>query len=118
MSKFTIDFFELMFLAEACIPPQPIARSMFWIDLCDKHYHEMSSDERKRLFDWLTPKIDLSNEDCKYFYARFDPNNQYCLKATYQGETSEINCFLHDGKYTISHNCFIADEFIDKVKKA
>ena len=109
MSKFTIDFFELMFLAEACIPPRPIARSMFWIDLCDKHYHEMSSDERKHMFEFLREKIDTTWEYCRYFYARFDPDNQYSLQG--------INCFLHDGRYMISHNCFIADEFIDKVTK-
>ena len=30
MSTFEIDFFELAILAEACIPPRPIARAMFW----------------------------------------------------------------------------------------
>jgi len=40
--RFKIDFLELYFLAEACIPPRPIARAMFWDDLCDKYYHEMT----------------------------------------------------------------------------
>lgn len=29
MAKITIDFFELAFLAESCIPPRPIARASF-----------------------------------------------------------------------------------------
>ena len=35
MSTFQIDFFELAFLAEACIPPVPIARASFFADLSD-----------------------------------------------------------------------------------
>jgi hypothetical protein len=53
MSNFTIDFFELAFLVEACIPPRPIARSMFFDDVSDIHYHKMTKEERQRLFDWI-----------------------------------------------------------------
>ena len=45
MSEFKIDFFELAFLAEACIPPVPIARAMFFADLSDKYYHQMTQEE-------------------------------------------------------------------------
>ena len=38
---FTIDFFELMFLAESVIPERPIARSMCFDDFSEKHYHKM-----------------------------------------------------------------------------
>jgi len=33
MNKFEIEFDELCFLTEACIPPVPIARAMFWEDM-------------------------------------------------------------------------------------
>ena len=77
MSEFKIDFFELAFLAEACIPPVPIARACFFDNLCDKYYHIMSQDERNKLFEWLLPKLDLSNDDCIHFVKRFEIWNQY-----------------------------------------
>ena len=52
--EFTIDFFELAFLAEVCIPPVPIARHKFWIDLIDKHYQNMEDKDRTHLFEWIT----------------------------------------------------------------
>lgn len=60
MSKFEIDFFELLFLAEVCKPPRPIARAMFWQDLCDKHYHTMSENERLKMYDFLNKDLNLS----------------------------------------------------------
>ena len=53
MSKFSIDFFELSFLAEACIPQRPIARSMFWNNLTDVYWEQMSEQERASLFAWM-----------------------------------------------------------------
>ena len=41
-NKFNIDFFELCFLAEACIPPRPIARAMFWDTLINEHYYNLT----------------------------------------------------------------------------
>ena len=44
MSDFTIDFFELAFFAEACIPPSPIARAMFWQNLTKRYWSQMTED--------------------------------------------------------------------------
>lgn len=112
MSNFTIDFFELAFLVEACIPPKPIARSMFFDDVSDKHYHKMTKEERQRLFEWISPKLDLENENCRYFYARFNPENQYLLSCFYHGKTEEIESFRFDDKYHTSKNTFINPEYI------
>lgn len=115
MSEFKIDFFELAFLAEACIPPVPIARAMFFADLSDKHYSQMTQEERNRLFEWLVPKLDLSNEDCQHFYARFNRHNQYKVKHTYNGRTDETYAYKFNDKYHVSRNRSINEDYIDCV---
>lgn len=120
MSTFTIDFFELSFLAEAYIPPVPIARSMFWDELCDKHYHKMTPDERKHLFGWIqeSPKFDLYNEDCQYFYARFNPANQYRVRCFYDGEAQEVDCFRFNDRYHTRKNTSINEEYVTNIERA
>lgn len=49
-NKFSIDFFELMFLAESVIPERPIARSMCFDSFSEVHYHKMSESQRKQFF--------------------------------------------------------------------
>ena len=115
MNKFEIDFFELAILAEACIPPTPIARACFFENLSEKYYSQMTNDERNRLFEWLSPKLDLNNEDCQHFYARYNSKNQYRVKMTYNGETKELDAYLFDGEYHISKNQFIDEKYIDSV---
>jgi hypothetical protein len=99
--KFKIDFFELAFLVEACIPPVPIARGMFWDDVINQYYHEMTSDERVRLYDWIHKSWVYSKglkegiEDIKVFEARFDPTNQYKVYTKNQ----VFDTFLYKGYY-------------------
>ena len=121
-SRFDIDFTEFAFLVEACIPPRPIARAMFWKDVCDKHYHSMTSSEREKLFDWIprNPAFDLKNEDCAYFYARFNPENQFVVKCK-NGEKGEgtvkLNCFKYNNRYHTSKNSLIVEEWILEVSE-
>ena len=115
--KFEIDFFELMFLAEACIPPKPIARATFWDDLCDKHYYKMSADQRKKVYTWLKDKLNLKEEDSKYFLARFNPDNQYIVTTVLDGEIEAIKCFYNAGKYHINKTCTINNEYITEINK-
>lgn len=116
MTKFEIDFFELIFLAEACIPPRPIARSVFWSALCDKHYQRMSHDERARAFDWIKPKLDLDNKDCRLFYARFNPKNQFRIKATFEFKQEEFDTFKFNDEYHISETIHIDFDCIDSIR--
>jgi len=88
---FQIDFFELAFLAEACIPPRPIARAMFWQHLTDQYWYQMSEAQRAHLFNWLqkNPYYEESlakEEETQIFHARFDPNNQYLVYTNYQNK--------------------------------
>jgi len=84
MSTFTIDFFELAILAEACIPPRPIARAMFWQSLTDKYWYQLTEGERIHLFEWLQKSWMYEEslekeEDTQEFHARFNPDNQYMI---------------------------------------
>ena len=119
MSKFSIDFFELSFLAEACIPPRPIARTMFWYDLINKHYYTMSAGERARLHDWITrsPQFDLANEDCLLFDRRFNPDHPYHVETDYNGEQKLHEAFKYKDKYYLEKDRFIDEAFIKNVVK-
>jgi hypothetical protein len=122
MNKFTIDFFELAFLAEACIPPNPIARTMFWQHLTDEYWEQMSDEERDRLFEWLNRndryKRSLENEEeTQIFHARFDPDNQYLVYTTMDGKDDVNRAFKYKDLYYVRSNSWITPEFITKVEK-
>ena len=122
MSNFTIDFFELAFLAEACIPPNPIARTMFWQRLTNVYWEQMSDEERDRLFEWLNRndryKRSLEKEEeTQIFHARFDPNNQYMVYTTMDGKDDVNRAFKYKDLYYVKRNSWITPEFITKVEK-
>lgn len=117
-----IDFFEFSFLVEACIPPRPIARTMFWQDVINKYYHRLSQNERDRLFDWINRcdsfnyNLD-SNEDCQLFNARFNKNNQFLIHTFFDGEEKIIEAFKFRNKYRTSITTSINEEYITKIEK-
>ncbi len=122
MTTFTIDFFELCFLAEACIPPRPIARAMFWQDLTRKYYKYMSPEERIKIFEYLN-RNDIYREslefeeDTQIFHARFDPNNQYSIETRYENKDGIHDCFLWKGNYYINIDQYINQNSIIKITK-
>lgn len=121
--KFKIDFIELSFLAEACIPPRPIARAMFWDDLIEKYYHDLTQNERNNLFEWMNRNstfqhsLENKNEDCYLFNARFDPNNQYLVTTVFGGKEETKDCFKWQDRHHISRNKLIVEEYITKIEK-
>jgi hypothetical protein len=127
MSTFTIDFFELAFLAEACIPPRPIARAMFWQDLTRKYWHQMTEGERAHLFEWMNKnewyKESLENEeDTQVFHSRYNPDNQYMIKTRHKNEKKrwvkgEHRAFKFDDRYWVGLNTFIPEENITEINK-
>lgn len=114
---FKIDFFELMFLAQACIPPAPIARSMFFEKLIDVYYKQMSKDERKRLYDCIVPKLDMREETSRIFEARYNKDNQFVATINYKGEKQTIQCFKYNDKYRTCISSYIEDKYIIKIEK-
>jgi hypothetical protein len=122
MSTFEIDFFELAFLAEACIPPRPIARAMFWQSLTDKYWYQFTEDERIHLFEWLQKswvyeESLAKEEDTQVFHARFDPYNQYMIRTNYDGKEEEHRAFKIGDRYYTKRNTWISKEYILSVEQ-
>lgn len=118
--KFQIDFFELAFLAEACIPPAPIARSMFWDNLIDHYWGQMTEDERIHLWEWLNinlvykERLDVGNEQVMMFEARYNPDNQYEVKL-FDGVTRRA--FWYNERYYVAKNRSLLEDFIEDITK-
>lgn len=119
MGSFTIDFFELAFLAEACIPPVPIARHMFWDNLTDRYWSQMSEDERNHLWEWMNRRDSykeglINNEDIQIFESRFNPNNQYLIELN-TGE--KVHSFKHNERYCINTKTSVVEDYIVNIEK-
>lgn len=120
MDKITFTFWELAFLAEACIPPKPIARMAFWDRLINDIYTGLNSEDlRERLFNYIIKNncFDLENSDCQWFFARYNPKNQFIAYCFIDGKSKEQQCFWKDGAYRVSKDKFINDEYIKYVDK-
>ena len=120
--SFQIDFFELAFLAESCVPPRPIARTMFWQNLTDVYWEQMTEKERAQLFDWLYlderyKKSLIAEPETKIFNARFDPDNQYLVYTTMNGEDNVTHTFKWNNSYYVKRNISIQSNLITKVEK-
>lgn len=114
--RFEIDFFEFSFLVEACIPPCPIARTQFFQNVIEKYYHELTKNERARLYEWIlrNHSFDKENELCQIFAARYNPKNQYLVEDI-KGEKHEL--FLHEGEYRKSISSWLPKENIKHIVK-
>ncbi len=122
MDSFQIDFFELAFLAEACIPPRPIARMMFWQHLTDKYWDQMSDPQRTHIWNWLQKNLYYeeslkTEEETQIFHARFDPDNQYMVHTNFHGVEDKRRAFKMGDRYYITRTTSIADEYIVEVTK-
>jgi len=122
-NRFSISFFELAFLAEACIAPAPIARSMFFESISEKYYHILTKEERSHLFDWIGRSysfkhgIESKDEECLLFQARFDPFNQYELEVEYDNDIHVIQAFKYKGRYHTKKDTSIRYEIIKSIIK-
>jgi hypothetical protein len=114
--RFIIDFFEFAFLVEACIPPRPIARAMFWDKVIGKYHEELTISERNKLFEWIerNPCFNLKDKDCRIFHNRYNPHNQFLVTTEFNGKEEQVECFSHMGRYYTEKNRFIASEYITK----
>jgi 5-deoxy-D-glucuronate isomerase len=115
--NFVIDFFELAFLTEACLPKSTIARDIFFMDVIDTHYHEMNWEQRKHFFTWIGKKLNMEYEESQIFYARFNPDNQFNLTTVYQDKTENIEAFLLNDNYYIASSRKVNNDYIKRVEK-
>ncbi len=116
---FTIDFFELMFLAETCIPPKPIARATFFLSMSDTYYNQMSVAQREDAFKWIgkSSGFDLANVECAHFEARFNPENQFIVYPNSNHRQESIYCYLWQGRYHTSSTRSVYEHEIARVEK-
>lgn len=115
--SFSIDFFELMFLSESVIPKKPIARSLCFDSFSERHYHNMSEDERLQFFNHVQGchGFTLENEQCRHFYARFNPENKYLVSCFHNGKADTIQCYMFNDEYRTSMNRFVNRQYIKKI---
>lgn len=114
-----IDFFEILFLAQVCIPPVPIARGMFWERLIDELYPKLNDDQRKQFFKNITEqyRFSVENEECLLFYNRYNPDNQYAVTVSLGGvEIGFYHCFLHKDSYHTSKKSSVIPEAITNIR--
>ncbi len=92
---FQIDYFSLMFLSEVVVNASTIARHSTFESFSDTHYHKMNENEKIQFFEYVIklPNFDLENEDCRHFFARFNPKNQFVIKCFYNGVPQEIEAY-------------------------
>jgi hypothetical protein len=121
--RFVIDFFEFAFLVCACIPPNPIARAMFWQKTIDYYYNLLTTEERNNLYEWVMREyamkkgLEEKNEDCMLWEARFNPSNQYFVHTSYNGNSEDHPAFLYNGRYCISTKASILEQYILGISK-
>jgi hypothetical protein len=121
--RFKIDFWEFSFLVEACIPPRPIARAMFWDNVINEYYHELTHDERAKLHEWVNRNpsmqhaLEHNNDDAIQFNLRYDPDNQYEVRTEYKGKVEIVQAYKDGDRYYIEIDKWIAPEFIKEVIK-
>jgi hypothetical protein len=121
--RFKIDFWEFSFLVEACIPPRPIARAMFWDNVINEYYHELTHDERARLHEWVNRNpsmqhaLEHNNEDAIQFNLRYDPDNQYEVRTEYKGKVEIVQAYKDGDRYYIEIDKWISPEFIKELVK-
>lgn len=115
--SFTIDFFELMWLAESVIPERPISRSMCFDDFSERHYHYMNEQQRQQFMEHVMERheFDLAKKQCAHFYARFNPENQYRVTATGKGKTDVVDCYFWEGGYHTHMNCYVPIHYITEI---
>ena len=116
-NKFVIDFFELSFLTEACLPQSTIARHSFFMDVIDKHYHKMTWEQRKHFFLWIGKKLNMEYEESNIFCARFNPENQFNVTTFYDGKKEIVQAFLLKERYWVSSNKSVNENYIESVDK-
>lgn len=117
--EFSINFNELCILAEVCMPPSPIARSVFWAKLTDEISLQLTEAQKAELFKLITEKdyFNKNNRDAQLFYARFNPQNQYVVSVEIEGLYQQFRCWLFEGNYRITTTQDIIPKYIFKVEK-
>lgn len=119
MQNFTIDFFELLFLAETCIPPVPIARTMFWRKLIDEHHDAMTERQRSDFLAAMmkNPRFDTGKQDCRQLFCRYARQHQYRVKIDTGSTKGEFFTYFFNGLHYINREAWLPEKYIVSKEK-
>ena len=83
----------------------------------EKHYHKMNDNQRLHFFEHVQKchGFTLENEQCRHFFARFNPENQYLVSCFHNGKAEVIKCYMFDDEYRTSKNRFVNRDYIKSV---
>ena len=96
---------------------------MFWKELINVYYDQLSNEERVRLYEWLNRNesykrgLKEGHEDILCFEARYNPDNQYKVWYKIEKESGFVDTFLYNDKFHTGSNIWIAPEYIEKTEK-
>ena len=121
--KFEINIEEYGILLSVCVPPRPIARSMFWLNSINIEFYRMNTDERNSLHEWISRNgyfqkgLQDGNKDIIHWDARYNPKNQYKVVTDFNGDIKEHLAYKLDGRYHIRTNSTLMEEYITKIEQ-
>jgi hypothetical protein len=120
-NKFEIGRLQLLALVRYYTPiTSPMgAITIFWDDMNNNYYHNMDNSFRESIFDVVTSdkKFDINFKYHKYFYERFNPDNQYRVTHTLYGEETQTDCYLSGKYYSLTRRDNIPESYITKIEK-
>ena len=61
--------------------------------------------------------INLENEDCRYFFARYNPLNQYEVDCFFNGKADTHLAFRWNEKYQMNKTQSINENYIKEIRK-
>lgn len=116
---FTISFIELLILTQESIPPKAIARTEFWKKMINTYYGKMDPEQRKVAFEWITREAKFNKEEelCQWFYARYNPKNQFIVTTMDNRIGTQHRVFRKDEDYWINMDTKIDFDMITHIRR-
>lgn len=54
----------------------------------------------------------MKYEESRIFYARYNPENQYLVKTSFEDNEEDVEAFLFEGKYMVTSTRRVYEEYI------
>jgi hypothetical protein len=87
------------------------------MDVIDRYYFQMILKKREHIFVWITPKLNMKHQESNFFYATYNPENQYLVKTLCQEKEEDVEAFLFDEKYMFTSVKEINEDYVLSIDK-